>query len=112
MPEHEIAILTEACRARDRLDKLDALLSKKIDAWAQLVSLDIYGVTLELHIDDALAKANTTAGVLKNLLATLPDPVEKKPASQPKGTPLDELAQRRAGDGQTTRSRTASRRRK
>lgn len=73
--------LLEACRAKDRLDKLDGLLRGEADVWAKLVhrvNTDDY----ELHIDKALVQANTTANMLKQLLAALrlPDEISgKKP---------------------------------
>ncbi len=51
----QLVQLTEACRAKDRLDELDALLRGE-------------GV---LVIDKALDKANATANLLKQLLAAL-----------------------------------------
>lgn len=87
--------LLEACRAKDRLDRLDDLLRGDVDVWARLVhrvNTDDY----ELHIDKALDKANQTANQLKQLLAALrlPDEVSgKRPqrrgargAYKPRGT--------------------------
>lgn len=73
--------LTEACRAKDRLDKLDAILCGDADAWATLTH-DLRTESYELKIDGALNQANTTANLLKQLLAALrlPDEVTgKKP---------------------------------
>lgn len=71
--------LLEACRAKDRLDKLDALLTNDITAWARLAHNardDVY----EIRIDAALSQANATATQLKQLLAALrlPDSVTGK----------------------------------
>jgi len=60
--------LEEACRAKDRLDQLDALLRGDATSWCRLVYLardDVY----ELRVDGALAQANSTANVLRQLLA-------------------------------------------
>lgn len=67
--------LLEACRSKDRLDKLDKLLRGDVDTWARLThrtNTDDY----ELKIDDALGKANSTANLLKQLLASLRLPDE------------------------------------
>ncbi len=62
--------LEEACRAKDRLDKLDQLLRGDVDMWAQLTHRTLTE-DYELKIDDALGKANTTANLMKQLLAAL-----------------------------------------
>lgn len=64
--------LTEACRAKDRLDKLDAALRGDGDTWMHLAR-DIFGDgnVYELRITNALGKANETANVMKQLLAAL-----------------------------------------
>lgn len=73
-PAQKVQLL-EACRAKDRLDRLDGLLRGDIDSWARLthrLQTDDY----ELKIDAALAQANATANLMKQLLAALrlPDP--------------------------------------
>lgn len=68
--------LTEACRAKDRLDQLDKLLRGDVDAWAVLVPVDLDGVEFRLQIAGALGKANDTANLLKQLLAALRLPDE------------------------------------
>lgn len=73
--------LEEACRAKDRLDRLDEILRGDIDVWARLVH-DLRTEEYELKIDAALSSANTTANLMKQLLAALrlPDEVTgKKP---------------------------------
>lgn len=73
--------LEEACRAKDRLDRLDKVLRGDEETWMRLTHgtrTDDY----ELKIDAALAQANTTANLMKQLLAALrlPDPQSgKKP---------------------------------
>ena len=65
--------LLEACRAKDRLDKLDELLRGDVDTWATL-HLDpcsTEGNIYELRVTQALAQANSTANLLKQLLAAL-----------------------------------------
>ena len=74
----QLVQLTEACRAKDRLDKLDQILRADVDTWATLV-LDIHsdGQVFELRLTNALAHANATANVMKQLLAALRLPDEK-----------------------------------
>lgn len=74
--------LVEACRAKDRLDRLDELLRGDVDTWARLtVDVSSGGDVYELRITQALAQANTTANVMKQLLAALrlPDEQGKRP---------------------------------
>ncbi|SKF61369.1 Uncharacterised protein [Mycobacteroides abscessus subsp. abscessus] len=75
----QLVQLTEVCRMKDRLDKLDALLRGDIDAWALLMERE--GQPTELVVNSALDKANTTANQMKQLLAAmrLPDDVGKRP---------------------------------
>jgi len=72
--------LLEACRSKDRLDKLDDVLRGDEETWMRLVK-DDRSEYHELKIDSALASANTTANLLKQLLAALrlPDEAGKKP---------------------------------
>jgi hypothetical protein len=65
--------LLEACRAKDRLDKLDDVLRGDVDTWATL-HLDPRsdaGNIFEIRITQALAQANSTATLLKQLIAAL-----------------------------------------
>ena len=62
--------LEEACRAKDRLDKLDEILRGDVDTWANLVH-DLRTEDYELKIDGALSQANATANLMKQLLAAL-----------------------------------------
>jgi hypothetical protein len=80
-PVQEVQLL-EACRAKDRLDQLDQLLRGDADTWCRLVGDDMGG--LELVIDKALDRANTTANLFKQLLAALrlPDGVTGKKPQQ------------------------------
>lgn len=76
----QVVQLTEACRMKDRCDKLDELLRGDVDAWATLVPADKVGVELRLQIAGALSKANETANSMKQLIAALrlPDAVTGK----------------------------------
>ncbi len=62
--------LEEACRAKDRLDKLDRILTGEVETWAALVH-DVRTEDYELKIDAALSQANSTANLMKQLLAAL-----------------------------------------
>lgn len=72
--------LEEACRAKDRLDRLDRLLRGDTETWAVLVH-DLRTEDYELKIDAALSQANATANLMKQLLAALrlPDEFGKVP---------------------------------
>lgn len=76
----QVVQLTEACRMKDRLDKLDEVLRGDVDVWARLVHRT-RTQDYELRIDDAAKYANTTANHLKQLIAALrlPDDAGKKP---------------------------------
>jgi len=73
----QLVQLLEACRAKDRLDKLDQILRADVDTWASLV-LDVNsdGQVFELRMTQALTQANATANVMKQLLAALRLPDE------------------------------------
>ena len=67
--------LTEACRAKDRLDKLDELMRGDVDTWAT-VRHRARTQDYELKVDNAAAVANSTADLMKKMLNALrlPDP--------------------------------------
>lgn len=67
----QLAQLTEACRMKDRCDKLDGLLRGEIEDWAVLVPTDDSGTEYRLQVAGALSKANETANSMKQLLAAL-----------------------------------------
>ena len=72
--------LAEACRAKDRLDKLDELLRGDVEVWARLTHRT-RTEDYELKIDDAAKLANATANQMKQLFAAmrLPDEMGKRP---------------------------------
>lgn len=70
----QVVQLTEACRAKDRLDQLDALLRGEVSEWSRIA---LPQGEYSLKIDDALHKANQTANILKQLLAALRLPDEQ-----------------------------------
>jgi hypothetical protein len=71
----QLVQLEEACRAKDRLDQLDRVLRAEVSCWSEIIT-DPDGTPVSLRIDTALDKANTTANLMKQLLAALrlPDP--------------------------------------
>lgn len=79
--EHELDAvqlvqLEEACRAKDRLDKLDDILRGDVDTWATILG-DEEHERCRLQIAPALGKANETANLMKQLLAALRLPDEQ-----------------------------------
>ena len=73
--DHELDItqrvqLEEACRAKDRLDRLDSLLRGDLDSWLSIQEFDD-GRPAVLVINSALTQANATANLMKQLLAAL-----------------------------------------
>ncbi len=66
----QLVQLEEACRAKDRLDQLDLVLRGDVATWSEIV-FDSDGRSVSLRIDTALDKANTTANLMKQLLAAL-----------------------------------------
>ena len=71
----QVVQLEEACRAKDRLDQLDAVLRGDVDCWTEIAT-DTDGTPIKLNVAPALGKANETANLMKQLLAALrlPDP--------------------------------------
>ena len=80
----QLVQLTEACRAKDRLDKLDATLRGEPDVWVKLYpDLNSDGLVYELRVTNALVNANATANLMKQLLAAmLPDAAGRRPQQQ------------------------------
>ncbi|WP_377324732.1 hypothetical protein ACFJIY_07600 [Pimelobacter simplex] len=80
--EHDLEVpqlvqLEEACRAKDRADKLDEVLRGDADTWMKLaVDVRSDGSVYELRITNALGKATEQATLMKQMLAALrlPDP--------------------------------------
>lgn len=76
----QLVQLTEACRQKDRCDRLDEILRGDVDVWATVMH-NTRTEDYELKIDAALVQANTTANSMKQLLAALrlPDEAGKVP---------------------------------
>ncbi|WP_280224946.1 hypothetical protein [Nocardia farcinica] len=81
------ALVVEAARIVDRLDRLDALLSGDRDLWARLVPARRDDDVLEVRIDSAMQEARQQASVLRQLLAEINR--RKEPAPDGDGDDLD-----------------------
>ena len=109
----QLVQLEEACRAKDRLDRLDKVLRGDVDTWAEILG-DEDHLTCRLQIAPALGKANETANLMKQLLAALrlPDEATGKrpqyrgprgaqkpttPGGKGKVSSLDRARQRKSG---------------
>lgn len=64
-------MIVEACRIKDRLDKLDRLLSGDEDAWLRLVPSRGDVEVLEIRADSALQESRQLATVQRQLLAEI-----------------------------------------
>lgn len=105
-PAGQVAL--EACRAADRLDELDSIIAGKgvLNLLAFRTHLDLEDMLAdEQHLritvsfQNVLAEARQQQANFKTLLAEISDAVPAAPAGStgPKKSPLDELAERRAG---------------
>jgi hypothetical protein len=77
----QLVQLEEACRAKDRCDRLDKILTGDVDTWVTVMH-NTRTEDYEIKVDAALTQANATANLMKQLLAALrlPDPqTGKKP---------------------------------
>ena len=72
----QLVQLEEACRAKDRLDRLDSLLRGDLDSWLSIQEFDD-GRPAVLVINSALTQANATANLMKQLIAALRLPDEQ-----------------------------------
>ena len=70
MDPMQLVQLEEACRAKDRLDKLDEILRGDADVWCRLVPNDLEQ-SYDIKISAVLTQANNTANLFKQLLAAL-----------------------------------------
>ncbi|MFH5209259.1 hypothetical protein ACHIPZ_13795 [Antrihabitans sp. NCIMB 15449] len=64
------AMVIEACRAKDRLDKLDLLLRGEIETWAVLVH-DLRTKDYELKINSAAAESRQLVTAFRQLLTEI-----------------------------------------
>lgn len=85
------ALLEEACRIADRLDRLDAILRGDAAAW---MTVRVGDESMTVVVDKVLAEARQQAAVLKQILAEIRQGAANKPESG--GSVIDQLAARRA----------------
>lgn len=86
-----VVLLEEACRIADRLDRLDAVLTGRSDAWMRLQASED-GSEVTVVVDKALSEArqqastlNTIVGSLRPAVAGRPTSAQDKPALAPEG---------------------------
>lgn len=68
LDEPQLVQLLEACRSKDRLDRLDEILRGDTETWVRIVGDT---ETSEIVVDKALSSANATSNLMKQLIATL-----------------------------------------
>ncbi len=91
----QLALLTEACRIVDRLDKLDELISGDAETWIDIIAARADPEIAEITINKPLAEARQQATTLKQILAELTK-ARGQAAGDEEGGEDDELAARRA----------------
>lgn len=89
-----LVLAEEMCRAADRLEQLDRLLSGDAEMWAFLVH-DLRTEDYVLKIDGAAVEARNLQNTYRQMLATLLAGVDTKPA-EALVDPLNEIQKARA----------------
>ena len=79
----QIALLEEACRCKDRLDRLDEMLRGEVAHWVTLYDDDEANIVLK--VDSVMSHANATSAAMKALLWALKLPDVKAPARTARG---------------------------
>jgi hypothetical protein len=95
-PAHRV-LLEEACRIADRLDRLDALLEGRQDAWLRFDSSRDDGGEVRVVIDALLGESRQQATALRGLVAEIRAAMGKsgRPVPvKPKGAGLGDLSAR------------------
>lgn len=92
------ALLIEACRIADRLDRIHEIETGKVD-WFELLRFRTQreaGDEITVTIDNVISEARQQANTLRSLVTTLMQ-AQPSTAAQPKpaANPLDELRLRR-----------------
>ncbi len=67
----ELAILAEACRCADRLERLDEHLHDEDMSWLDVEKLRSDSATFRVTVDAALSEARQQQNILKQLIASL-----------------------------------------
>ena len=92
-------LLEEACRAANRLERIDRILVGDLDAWMTLRDGDD-GAPAIIVINNALAEARQQQTALRGMLASLRPAPAKAPAREDEDAPanakrgLDEISER------------------
>lgn len=97
MAPAELALLEEACRTADRLDRLDAFLTGRQDAWLRFHARNEDGSIVRVVVDRALTEVRQQQDTFRGMVADLAR--KQAPAvapEEPKESILDELARARA----------------
>jgi hypothetical protein len=90
------ALLEEACRTADRLDKLDDFLTGRGDVWLRFHARNEDGTVVRVVVDRALSEVRQQQDVFRGLIADLGrKQAAQSPAEEPKESILDELDRRR-----------------
>lgn len=98
----ERVLLEEACRAADRLEALDQILSGTCDAWTSIEVSD--GGVIKVVINAPLAEARQQQLTLRALLSEIrQSKAGKKSGGETGGSALGELAARIAARREATR---------
>jgi hypothetical protein len=74
--EHELdasqkVLLLEACRCKDRLDRLDEILRGDTDTWVSLAETFPDSGIVEVRVTSVLSQSNATSNSMKQLLVSL-----------------------------------------
>lgn len=86
----------EACRAADRLEKLDRVISGDEETWMRIRDARYEGDDTVLVVNSAIAESRAQQLTLKQLLAAIGVPNAPSATKQTgSDNPLDELSQRR-----------------
>lgn len=93
------ALVEEACRLADRLERLDQILHGDATALAQLVEQVPGGTTYTLVVNSALTEARLHATSLKQLVAELRQASSAATAGTPPGSPAEPAAAAAPGGG-------------
>lgn len=91
----ELVLLEEACRIADRLDRLDAFLCGRQDAWLRFHARNEDGSVVRVVVDRALAEARQQADTLRGIVADLARKGARA-TDEPEASGSDELERRRS----------------
>ena len=100
----ELTLLEEACRAADRLERLDEILRGRKSAWLELVPTSLDGSVVTVLVGNVLTEARQQQTTLKGLLAELRQSRAARatpapPGAQPAPATAAPIAEGVSGDG-------------